>query len=749
MRRVDKMGTKVWTSDDVIKKVSEYMNKEHVDQVKRAYQFAKIAHNDQRRQSGEPYITHPIQVAGILADLHMDPETVSAGFLHDVVEDTGVELSDVKELFGNDVALIVDGVTKLSKIKYKSSEERLAENHRKLLLAMCKDIRVMIVKLADRLHNMRTLKSLRPDKQRRIAKETLEIYAPIADRLGIGTIKWELEDISLRYLNPQQYYRIVHLMNSRRDQRVDYIQNAIDEVKRAISDLDIKSEIYGRPKHIYSVYRKMVEKHKQFSQIYDLLAIRVIVQSIKDCYAVLGAIHSEWKPMPGRFKDYIAMPKANMYQSLHTTVIGPEGKPLEVQIRTEEMHRVAEFGIAAHWAYKEGIRSKVKTSQDNNKLNWFKQIIELQEDTDDAADFMDSVKGELFGDHVYVFTPKGDVFELPKGAGPLDMAYMIHTEVGNHTTGARVNGKIVPLDHQVKNGDIVDIITSTSSAGPSRDWIPLVHTRRARNKIKQYFRLEDRAKNIENGKNIITRKLREAGFDAHDVMAPENLEKAAVNMHYQHAEDLLAAIGFGDLQPTGVVNRLTQDLRDRQKRQRQDQAEKEVLEGHQTISETSSETAKKKKRQKASNGIIIEGVDNLLVRLSHCCTPVPGDPIVGYITKGRGVSVHRVDCPNIAKAEQNGERLIEVSWANDPGDRTNYDAALSVQGYNRAGLLTNILTTVNNVTKTVSSVNGQVDNNKMATISLLVGVRNLEQLDRLVNNLKIIPDVYLVERKFR
>ncbi|MCP9332162.1 RelA/SpoT family protein [Lentilactobacillus hilgardii] len=743
------MTTKIWTADDVIKKVSEYMNDDHVKMVKRAYEFAKIAHKDQMRQSGEPYITHPIQVAGILADLHMDPETVSSGFLHDVVEDTGAELSDVQELFGNDVALIVDGVTKLSKIKYKSSEERLAENHRKLLLAMCKDIRVMIVKLADRLHNMRTLKSLRPDKQRRIAKETLEIYAPIADRLGIGTIKWELEDISLRYLNPQQYYRIVHLMNSRRDQRVDYIQKAINEVKSAISDLDIKSEIYGRPKHIYSVYKKMVDKHKQFSQIYDLLAIRVIVQSIKDCYAVLGAIHTEWKPMPGRFKDYIAMPKANMYQSLHTTVIGPEGKPLEVQIRTEEMHRVAEFGIAAHWAYKEGITNGVKGSQDNNKLNWFKQIIELQEDTDDAADFMDSVKGELFGDHVYVFTPKGDVFELPKGAGPLDMAYMIHTEVGNHTTGAKVNGKIVPLDHQVKNGDIVDIITSTSSSGPSRDWVKMVHTRRARNKIKQYFRLEDREKNIENGRNIITRKLREEGFDAHKILTPDRLNQAAVNMHYQRDEDLLAAIGFGDVQPTGVVNRLTQDVRAKLKRERQDQAEKEVLEEHQTISESTESTKQHKKARKSSNGIVIEGVDNLLVRLSHCCTPVPGDKIVGYITKGRGVSVHRVDCPNIAKAEQDGQRLIQVSWANEPGDRTIYSANLSVQGYNRAGLLTNILNAVNNVTKTVSSVNGQVDNNKMATISLSVGIRNLEQLERLISTLKNIPDVYLVKRKFR
>ncbi|WP_283678713.1 bifunctional (p)ppGpp synthetase/guanosine-3',5'-bis(diphosphate) 3'-pyrophosphohydrolase [Lentilactobacillus sp. Marseille-Q4993] len=743
------MATRDWTSEDVIQMVKGYMNKEHVAEVQRAFDFANTAHSGQMRQSGEPYITHPIQVAGILADLHMDPATVSAGFLHDIVEDTGVELTDVRELFGDDVSLIVDGVTKLSKIKYKSSEERLAENHRKLLLAMSKDIRVMIVKLADRLHNMRTLKSLRPDKQRRIAKETLEIYAPIADRLGIGTIKWELEDIALRYLNPQQYYRIVHLMNSRRDQREDYIQNAIQNINDAISDLNIKSEIYGRPKHIYSVYRKMVDQHKQFSQIYDLLAIRVIVDSIKDCYAVLGAIHSEWKPMPGRFKDYIAMPKANMYQSLHTTVIGPEGKPLEVQIRTEEMHQVAEFGIAAHWAYKEGIKSGVKQSNDNNKLNWFKEIIELQEETDDASDFMDSVKGELFGDRVYVFTPKGDVFELPKGAGPLDMAYMIHTEVGNHTTGARVNGKIVPLDFAVENGDIVDIITSTNSAGPSRDWVKMVHTRRARNKIKQFFRQEDRTQNIETGRDMLVHKLRTDGFDPRVVMTDENLTAVAKGMHYQHGDDVLAAVGFGDLQPTGITNRLTHDLRAKQKKERQDQAEKEIFEGHQTISETTDSQTKKKKKQKASNGIIIEGVDNLLVRLSHCCTPVPGDDIVGYITKGRGVSVHRVDCPNIRKAEENGDRLIEVSWDAPDESRTNYPANLSVSGYNRTGLLTDVLTAVNNVTKDVSSVNGQVDHNKMATISISVGVRNWEQLDRLMSTIKNIPDVYVIERTFR
>ncbi|KZL42654.1 RelA/SpoT family protein [Secundilactobacillus collinoides] len=739
-----------WTADSVIAAVSSYMNKDHVAIVERAYRFAAVAHRDQQRQSGEAYIMHPIQVAGILANLKMGPTTVASGFLHDIVEDTGVTLDDVRELFGDDIAMIVDGVTKLGKIKYKSNKERLAENHRKLLLAMSKDIRVMIVKLADRLHNMRTLQHLRPDKQRRIANETLEIYAPLADRLGISTIKWELEDISLRYLNPQQYYRIVHLMNSRRDQREAYIAEAIGDIKSAISDLDLDTEIYGRPKHIYSIYRKMRDQHKQFSQIYDLLAIRVIVHTIKDCYAVLGAIHTQWKPMPGRFKDYIAMPKANMYQSLHTTVIGPEGRPLEVQIRTEEMHRVAEYGVAAHWAYKEGMTDKVETTNTGNKLNWFKEIIELQEETDDASDFMDSVKGELFGDHVYAFTPKGDVLELPKGAGPLDMAYQIHTDIGNHTTGATVNGKIVPLDYEVKNGDIVDIKTSANSAGPNRDWLKLVSTRRARNKIKQFFRQKDREQNVSDGQDIIARQLREKKFDPREIMTKENLAKVVGRLHYQHVDDLYAAVGFGDLQPVGVVNRLTEDVRHEREEARQRQEERELLEEHQSIKNDTQETdTQRKRKQKASEGVIIEGVDNLLVRLSHCCSPVPGDQIVGYITKGRGVSVHRKDCPNVAHAEANGERLIDVHWENPNETTSMYNADLEVQGYNRNGLLNEVLRIVNNTTKQVNLVNGKVDHNKMVIISISLGIRNVAQLQRLIDNIKNVQDVYVVKRPFR
>ncbi len=737
----------IWTADEVMAQVSSYMNTEHVAQVREAYEFAARVHAEQKRQSGEPYIMHPIQVAAILADLRMDPETVEAGFLHDVVEDTVATLDDLRNEFGNDVAEIVDGVTKIGKIKYRSNKEQLAENHRKLLLAMSHDIRVIIVKLADRLHNMRTLQHLRPDKQRRIANETLEIYAPLADRLGISTIKWELEDLSLRYLNPEQYYRIVHLMNSKRNQRIEIINEAIGELKDAISDLHIKTEVYGRPKHIYSVYRKMVDKHKQFDQIYDLLAIRVIVQSIRDCYAVLGAIHTHWTPMPGRFKDYIAMPKANMYQSLHTTVIGPEGKPLEVQIRTEEMHRVAEFGVAAHWAYKEGQTDEVQETSNGDRLNWFKQIIELQNNATNADDFMEGVKGDLFTDSVYAFTPKGDVLELPKGAGPLDMAYIIHTQVGNHTTGAKVNGKIVPLDSEIKTGDIVDIMTSQNSSGPSRDWVNLVHTRRARNKIKQYFRKMDREENIDAGRDMITHELRELNFDPKEIMTDAKLENVAERMHYRSADDLLSAIGFGDAAPRGVANRLTSDERAKIAADKQAETEREILtDSSEKSEETQETTAKADAKQSSSDGVIIEGVDNLLVRLSHCCSPIPGDSIVGYITKGRGVSVHRADCPNVKSAEEHGERIVDVEWDDPENNRTNYNADIEIRGYNRNGLLNDVLRMINNTTKFLTSVTGKVDHNKMVVISATVGVRNLEVLNHIMDNVKNVPDVYEVLR---
>lgn len=733
------------THEDVKKMISSYMNEEHVALCERAYHFAEVAHHDQVRKSGEPYIIHPIQVAGILAELRMDPETVCAGYMHDIVEDTGATLDDIKEIFGPTIAMIVDGDTKISKIHYKSNKEQMAETHRKLLLAMSKDIRVMIVKLADRLHNMRTLNHLRPDKQRRISNETLEIYAPIADRLGISTIKWELEDLSLRYLNPQQYYRIVHLMHSRRDQRVAYIDEAIKEVKKATADLNLGSnvEIYGRPKHIYSVYRKMVTQHKQFSEIYDLLAVRVVVDSIRDCYAVLGAIHTTWTPMPGRFKDYIAMPKANGYQSLHTTVIGPEGRPLEIQIRTHHMHEVAEFGVAAHWAYKEGKTDGVQATLDSRKLNVVKEILEMRSESHGTDEFMQGVQSDVFTDKVYAFTPKGDVIEMPKGAGPLDMAYQIHTEVGNHTTGAKVNGRIVPLDYEIKNGDIVDILTSTSSAGPSRDWVDLVSTRRARNKIRQFFRAHDREKNIVEGQRIIEEQLRNDGLEPSEFITADQTLKVANEMHFKDADDLFAAVGFGDVPPVGVKNRFTADLRQKAKDDKQREEERALLEEHKTLESSASD---KKKISKGNGGVVVEGVDNLLTRLSHCCSPIPGDEIVGYITKGRGVSVHRVDCPNIKSAEQSGQRIVQVYWSNPEGDKTNYNADIEVQGYNRNGMLNDVLHSINNNTRFLTSVNGKVDNNRLATISASVGVRNLAQLRIIMDALKNIPDVYVVKR---
>ncbi|WP_251546839.1 RelA/SpoT family protein [Limosilactobacillus caecicola] len=733
------------THEDVKKMISSYMNEEHVALVERAYHFAEVAHHDQVRKSGEPYIIHPIQVAGILAELRMDPETVCAGYMHDIVEDTGATLDDIREIFGPTIALIVDGDTKISKIHYKSNKEQMAETHRKLLLAMSKDIRVMIVKLADRLHNMRTLSHLRPDKQRRISNETLEIYAPIADRLGISTIKWELEDLSLRYLNPQQYYRIVHLMHSRRDQRVAYIDEAIKEVQKAMADLDLgpNVEIYGRPKHIYSVYRKMVTQHKQFSEIYDLLAVRVVVDSIRDCYAVLGAIHTTWTPMPGRFKDYIAMPKANGYQSLHTTVIGPEGRPLEIQIRTHHMHEVAEYGIAAHWAYKEGKTNGVQATRDSQKLNVVKEILEMRSESHGTDEFMQGVQSDVFTDKVYAFTPKGDVIEMPKGAGPLDMAYQIHTEIGNHTTGAKVNGRIVPLNYEIKNGDIVDILTSSSSAGPSRDWVDLVSTRRARNKIRQFFRAHDREKNIVEGQRIIEEQLREDGLEPSEFITPSQTAKVASEMHFKDADDLFAAVGFGDVTPVGVKNRFTADLREKVKNDKQREEEKALLEDHKTLESSESD---KKKITKGHDGVIVEGVDNLLTRLSHCCSPVPGDEIVGYITRGRGVSVHRVDCPNIKAAEKSGQRIVNVYWSNPDGDKTNYNADIEVQGYNRNGMLNDVLHSINNNTRFLTSVNGKVDHDRLATISASVGVRNRQQLEIIMDALKNIPDVYVVKR---
>ena len=731
---------KTYTADDVLAMCKEYMNETHIKFIEKAIYFATYAHKDQIRKSGEAYIVHPIQVAGILAELKLDPDTIATGFLHDVVEDTGFSIDDIEYEFGKDVAFLVEGVTKLGKIKYKSHAEQQAENHRKMLLAMANDLRVIMVKLADRLHNLRTLKFHKPEKQRMIAEETLEIYAPLAHRLGMNKIKWELEDTSLRYLNPQQYYRIVHLMNSKRDEREEYINTTIENIKEATKDLEIDAVIYGRPKHIYSIYRKMKDQKKQFSEIYDLLAIRVLVDSIKDCYAVLGAIHTKWKPMPGRFKDYIAIPKANMYQSIHTTVIGPGGRPVEIQIRTFEMHQVAEYGVAAHWAYKEGNKEKVTNDPLQKQLDWFKDLIELQNETKDAKDFMNSVKEDIFGDKVYVFTPKGDVSELPLGSGPLDFAYNIHTEVGNKTVGAKVNNKIVPLNYQLKTGDIVEVLTSANSFGPSRDWINLVYTTRAKNKIKRFFKLQDRDENIIKGRELLEKQITELGFNFKDFMTKQGMKDIAARFNFGTEEDLLASIGFGEISYQTVANKMT----DKARKEIEDQKVVETAFEKTTTQGLKKESQKMKIRHEG--GVIIEGVDNLLIRLSRCCNPVPGDDIVGYITKGRGISVHRKDCPNVQLPESEQNRLIEVDWEDTANTGQQYDTELVVEGYNRNGLLNEVLNVINSTTKSLNSVNGKVDANKMATISVNIGIMNTQQLDFIVDKIKQIPDVYSVRR---
>ncbi|PAV28941.1 (p)ppGpp synthetase [Virgibacillus profundi] len=722
------------TIEDIIDKSSKYLTDEDTAFIRRAYEFAERAHAEQFRKSGEPYIIHPVQVAGILVDLEMDPETIAGGFLHDVIEDTDITLEGLEQAFNHEVAMLVDGVTKLGKIKYKSKEALQAENHRKMFVAMAKDIRVILIKLADRLHNMRTLKHLRPDKQRRISNETLEIFAPLAHRLGISTIKWELEDTALRYLNPQQYYRIVQLMKQKRNQRESYIDEVIDEVADQLKDVNIEAEMSGRPKHLYSIYRKMVKQNKQFNEIYDLLAVRILVGSIKDCYAVLGIIHTCWKPMPGRFKDYIAMPKPNLYQSLHTTVIGPKGDPLEVQIRTKEMHEIAEYGIAAHWAYKEGKQVNNKKSFEE-KLTWFREILEWQNDTHDAEEFMESLKVDLFSDMVYVFTPKGDVIELPSGSIPLDFAFKIHTEIGNKTIGAKINGKMEPLDYKLKNGDIIEVMTSKHSYGPSQDWLKITQTSQAKNKIRQFFKKQRRDENISKGKEAVDKEIRALLFEPKEVLTNENLDRVNEKFNFSGEDDMYAAVGYQGITAALVATRLTDKLRATR------QKEQDLV---QTLEEVKTEV-KNKKSPRGDSGVHVEGIDNLLVRLSKCCNPVPGDKIMGYITKGRGVSVHRADCPNV-QTEEAKERYLHVEWEENQIDQKQYHVDLEISGYDRRGFLNGVLQAVNETKTNITHVNGRSDRNKIAIIQITILIHNTSHLRKIVERIKQIKDVYTVTR---
>ncbi|MBU9720683.1 MULTISPECIES: RelA/SpoT family protein [Bacillaceae] len=721
-------------SEQVLEKASEYLPEKEVAFLREAYEMAEEAHREQFRKSGEPYIWHPVQVAGILVELMMDPNTVAAAFLHDVVEDTDVLLDEIEEKFGAEVAMLVDGVTKLGKIKYKSKEEQQAENHRKMFVAMAKDIRVILIKLADRLHNMRTLKHLPPEKQRRIANETLEIFAPLAHRLGISKIKWELEDTALRYLNPQQYYRIVNLMKKKRAEREDYIEEVKDQIRDRLSNVDVNADIHGRAKHIYSIYRKMAIQNKQFNEIYDLLAVRIVVNSIKDCYAVLGIIHTLWKPMPGRFKDYIAMPKANMYQSLHTTVIGPKGDPLEVQIRSEDMHKVAEFGVAAHWAYKEGKTADTSESLET-KMSWFREILEWQKDTNDAQEFMESLKIDLFSDMVFVFTPKGDVIELPKGSVPLDFAYRIHTEVGNRCIGAKVNGKMVPLDHKLHTGDIVEVLTSKHSYGPSQDWIKVTQSSHAKNKIRQWFKKERREENVEKGRDLVEREVEKKGYTLKEVLTNENIDRVAKKFNFTAEEDMYAAVGYGGITAAQIVTRLTDGIR------KQQDEESDNM----TLTEAVEELKTYDTKKKTNVGVSVKGIDNLLIRLSRCCNPVPGDDIVGYITKGRGVSIHRSDCPNI-KTEDAQTRLLEVEWEGNQPNSKNYNVDIEISGYDRRGLLNEVLQAVAETKTNINAVSGRSDKNKMATIHMTISIQNISHLQRVVERIKRIPDIYSVRR---
>ena len=651
----------VLTGAQVVAITEKYMNEKDVLLVRKALDCASIAHAEQYRASGEAYIVHPTQVAGILAKLQLDAVTVACGFLHDVVEDTNFLSVDLRELFGDEIADIVEGVTKIGKVEYLTREKQQAETHRKLLMAMSKDIRVILVKLADRLHNMRTLKHLRPDKQKRISRETMDIYAPLADKLGIANIKWELEDLSFRYLEEQEFYRIRGLMNEKRGDREHLVNEVIDKLNERLHSVGVEGEeIYGRPKHIYSIYRKMHDKKKRFDEIYDLIAIRCITESTSDVYTTLGYIHDLWKPVPGRFKDYIANPKANGYQSVHTTVYGPKG-PIEFQIRTKEMHQIAEYGVAAHWAYKQGVTSKVDVHEISETLNWIHELVELREDTGDSAEeFVKAVQEDLLSaKKIYVFAPDGAVQELPVGSGPIDFAYNIHTQVGDHATGAKINGRMQPLTYVLKTGDRVEIITSKTSFGPSRDWVNLVKTNKARNKIKQFFKNQDKESSINKGRELLQNALETLGFVPNQYLDKKHLDELFNKTSYRTAESLFAAIGFGEISATTIANRLTESDRRKIERERQKAESEELMSG-----EVKRE-GKNVMKIRQDGGVNVAGIDSLLVRIAKCCNPVPGDKIIGYITKGRGVSIHREDCQNVRNQEEFEQRLVEVEWDNE------------------------------------------------------------------------------------
>ncbi|WP_122642175.1 RelA/SpoT family protein [Luxibacter massiliensis] len=726
----------------LISRIRKYHPSADITLIEKAYRIGKNAHKDQVRKSGEPYIIHPLWVGIILSDLEMDKETIVAGMLHDAVEDTDMTLEDVAEEFGEEVALLVDGVTKLGQLSYSQDKlEVQAENLRKMFLAMAKDIRVIIIKLADRLHNMRTLEFMTPAKQKEKARETMDIYAPIAQRLGISRIKTELDDLSLKYSQPEVYYELVKDLNERKTEREEFVQQIVAEVSSHMENAHIKTKVYGRVKHFFSIYKKMVNQNKTLDQVYDLFAVRIIVDSVKDCYAALGVIHEMYTPIPGRFKDYIAMPKANMYQSLHTTLMGPSGQPFEIQIRTEEMHKTAEYGIAAHWKYKEG-GGKSGKAQEEEKLSWLRQILEWQRDMSDNREFLSLLKGDLdlFAEDVYCFTPKGDVKSLPNGSTPVDFAYAIHSAVGNKMVGARVNGKLVPIEYKIQNGDRIEIQTSQNSRGPSRDWLNIVKSTQAKNKINQWFKREFKEDNIIRGKELIASYCKTKSINMPDIMKPKYQQIVQQKYGFRDWDAVLAALGHGGLKEGQIVNRLFEEYQKEHKKEITDE----------TILEKISEANNQKVHiGKSKSGIVVKGIDDMAVRFSKCCNPVPGDEIVGFVTRGRGMSIHRTDCVNMLHlSETERERLLDAEWEETTSEENGgqYRAELKMFAHDRQGLLMEITRIFTEAKIDVKSMNIRTSKKGTATLDMGFIVRGRAELNKMIEKLRQIEGVIDIER---
>ncbi len=729
--------------EELIANIRKYHPSDDISMIEKAYRIADSAHKEQKRKSGEPYIIHPLCVAIILADLEMDKETIAAGILHDVVEDTVMTLEELKKEFGEEVALLVDGVTKLTQLSWSMDKMELqAENLRKMFLAMAKDIRVIIIKLADRLHNMRTLQYMKPEKQKEKARETMEIYAPIAHRLGISKIKIELDDLALKYLQPDVYYDLAEKISLNTDARESFVKSIVDEVQAHLKEAGIVAEVGGRVKHFFSIYKKMVNQNKTLDQIYDLFAVRIIVDNVKDCYAALGVIHEMYKPIPGRFKDYIAMPKPNMYQSLHTTLIGSNGQPFEIQIRTYEMHRTAEYGIAAHWKYKESGSGQVAAGKEEEKLSWLRQILEWQKDMSDNREFLNMVKGDLdlFSDSVYCFTPSGDVKNLPSGSTPIDFAYAIHSAVGNKMVGARVNGKLVNIDYVIQNGDQVEIITSQNSKGPSRDWLNLVKSTQAKNKINQWFKTELKEDNIIRGKELVDRYCKAKGINYSEISKPEFQEKVMKRYAFRDWDSVLASIGHGGLKEGQVINKMVEERARKMKKEVTDTT---------ILNDIEDMGSRLPVNKRSKGGIVVKGIHDLAVRFSKCCSPVPGDEIVGFVTRGRGISIHRTDCVNIINLpEDERSRLIDAEWQESEGDDTKerYSTEIKIYANNRIGMFVDISKVFTERQIDITSMNSRTNKQGKATITMTFDTHGVEELNRLTDKLRQIEGVIDIER---